>query len=76
MDLAYKFWKEYEENFFNREKKLLVIVKRFNEMYKIENESLRKEVLTMALRSYFDDIFEYNSCCNEDNRNEKSKKHN
>ena len=59
-DLAYKFWKEYEEDdILERDKKLAVIVDRMDVIFSIKDKKLRKHTLKTALKGYFDDLLEF-----------------
>jgi len=66
MDTANDFWKEYCENDLTKEKKLKNVVIRIDEFRKIEDETVRKKLLSFALRSYFDDLIEYMEYGDED----------
>ena len=54
-----KFWKEYiEMDLLDRDKKLKMIVDRFEEIYEIKDKKLRKQTLKIMLLSYFDDLID------------------
>ncbi len=53
------FWKEYiEMDLLNRDKKLKMIVDRFEEIYELKDKKLRKKVIKLMLLSYFDDLID------------------
>ena len=62
-DLPYAFWKKYEEaDFLKRDDLLEPIINLFSPLSKIKNEKMRRHVLKMHLRGYFDDLIEYFYC--------------
>ena len=60
MDLAHKFWKGFVEADLLRRREILeVIVNRFMPIGNIKDKKARREILTVALLSYFEDLVEY-----------------